>query len=369
MKDEISSVDLHFLIKESQYLVNGKIEKIYESDYSSGFVLVHLHVPSKGNVFLKITDKAMFVVPQKEEMPEKPTQLAMVLRKKLANARLREFSQLGFERIAVLTFTTKDKLAEKEKIFKLVAELFGGGNIILCDEEDKILMAKKYLTFKDREIRRGAKYVFPERKISDEDEFVGAITRTERENISKALAMDAGLGGFYSTELCARAGIKTGDAQTPKLAKILFKEFTKFLNEKLEPTIADNNAYPILPVTLGKKELAGLNSADKKPASFSEAINSLNQSDKVEVKNVELTKTGKIAVLQQKKIDELIKKSEEDKRRGELIYENYGLIKEIFDEIRKAREKYSWKEIKAKLKGHKIIKDIDEKDGKMKIEL
>jgi len=28
-----------------------------------------------------------------------------------------------------------------------------------------------------------------------------------------------------------------------------------------------------------------------------------------------------------------------------------------------AREKYSWKEIKEKLKGHKVIKEINEKEG------
>lgn len=363
MKDEISSVDLHFLIKESQYLIGSKVEKVYESESSDA--LVHLHVPSKGNVFLKITDKAMFLTAQKEEMPEKPTQFAMILRKKLTNSRLRDMHQLGFERIALLTFTTKDKATDKTKLFKLVIELFGGGNIILCDDEDKILVAKKYMTFKDREIRRNAIYKFPERKILEEEEFIAALTKTERENISKSLAMDAGLGGFYSTELCARAGIKTGDKQSVKLAKVLFKEFNKFLGEKVEAIVIEKDAYPIKPESSNKENLENA----KQFTTFSEAIASINQVKKAEGKNVELTKTAKIASEQQKKIDELHKKADEDKRRGELIYENYATVKEIIDEIKKAREKYSWDEIKKKLKGHKIIKDIDEKDGKIKIEL
>ncbi len=363
MKDEISSVDLHFLIKESQYLVSSKVEKVYESE--SGDALVHFHVPSKGNVFLKITEKAMFLVSQKEEMPEKPTQFAMILRKKLTNSRLRDIHQLGFERIAILTFTTKDKATDKTKLFKLVIELFGGGNIILCDEEDKILVAKKYLTFKDREVRRNAEYKFPERKILEEDEFVAALTKTERENISKSLAMDVGLGGFYSTELCARAGINVADKQSPRLAKILHKEFQKFLDEKVEGIVVEKDAYPIKPVSLDN---ARIENAKSFPT-FSEAIASINQVKKIEGKNVELTKTAKIASEQQKKIDELHKKADEDKRRGEIIYENYAIVKEIIDEIKKAREKYSWAEIKKKLKGHKIIKDIDEKEGKIKIEL
>ena len=45
------------------------------------------------------------------------------------------------------------------------------------------------------------------------------------------------------------------------------------------------------------------------------------------------------------------------------------MIKEILDEIGKASKKYSWKEIKEKLKGHKTVKEINEKDRKVVVDI
>ena len=41
----------------------------------------------------------------------------------------------------------------------------------------------------------------------------------------------------------------------------------------------------------------------------------------------------------------------------------------LIEEINKAAKKYSWKEIKEKLKGHKIIKEINPKDKTIVLEL
>ena len=45
------------------------------------------------------------------------------------------------------------------------------------------------------------------------------------------------------------------------------------------------------------------------------------------------------------------------------------ILKEIIEEINKAKEKHSWKDIKKKLKGHKVIKDVDIKDKRIVIEV
>ena len=62
-------------------------------------------------------------------------------------------------------------------------------------------------------------------------------------------------------------------------------------------------------------------------------------------------------------------KEEEDRKKAELIYNNYKLISEILSEINKAKEKHSWEEIKKRLKGHKIVKDIDMKEKKVTVEV
>jgi predicted ribosome quality control (RQC) complex YloA/Tae2 family protein len=352
MKDEMSSLDLHFLIKEMQCLVNAKIDKIYEKER----MFVQVHVPSTGVRFIKITDKLIHVVLEKEEMLE-PTQLAMILRKKLESARIREIKQIGFERTVLFYLTTK------EKNYKLIIEIFGGGNIILLDENDTILIAKKYHIFKDREIKRGLKYIFPEKNALMEKEFVNLLLCSEKENISKALAIDIGLGGFYALEICEMAKIDKNEKITEKTAKNLYFEFMNLLKKDSSPCVIDNAAYPFVPITL-KNEA-------KNFGDFSEAINSLSAEKEAQKpkKNKMIEKTERMIAMQARVVEDLLKKSEESQKKGELIYENYAAVKEVIDELNKAREKYSWAEIKEKLKNHKTIKEINEKEGKAKIEL
>ena len=68
-------------------------------------------------------------------------------------------------------------------------------------------------------------------------------------------------------------------------------------------------------------------------------------------------------------LNELKVKETENRKKGEIIYNNYQMIKDILDEINKASKKYSWKEIKEKLKGHKVVKDVDVKEKKVVIEV
>ena len=56
-------------------------------------------------------------------------------------------------------------------------------------------------------------------------------------------------------------------------------------------------------------------------------------------------------------------------RSCEIIYENYQLISDILAQFKAARKTMSWQDIKKKLKGHKIIKQINEKDNQAVIEL
>ena len=60
---------------------------------------------------------------------------------------------------------------------------------------------------------------------------------------------------------------------------------------------------------------------------------------------------------------------DENQKKGELIYEHYTELESILKELNKAKEKYSWKEIKEKLKVHDVIKDLDEKDKKIVVDL
>jgi len=85
------------------------------------------------------------------------------------------------------------------------------------------------------------------------------------------------------------------------------------------------------------------------------------------LKNVE--EMERIIAEQRQKIKGLEDAEKENKRKAEIIYEKYSLIKEVIEQIKQARKRYSWQEIKEKLKGHKLIKEINEKEKKIILEL
>ena len=68
-------------------------------------------------------------------------------------------------------------------------------------------------------------------------------------------------------------------------------------------------------------------------------------------------------------IENMKDKENGNRKKAELIYNNYQLVKNILDEINKASKKYSWKEIKDKLRGHKIVEDVDIKEKKIVIDI
>ena len=72
---------------------------------------------------------------------------------------------------------------------------------------------------------------------------------------------------------------------------------------------------------------------------------------------------------QEDTLNSLKSKEEENRKKAELIYNNYKLINEILEEINKASKKYSWKEIKEKLKGHKVVKDVDVKEKRVVVDI
>ncbi len=83
----------------------------------------------------------------------------------------------------------------------------------------------------------------------------------------------------------------------------------------------------------------------------------------------EAEKLKNIIEHQKEQISEMEASADEVAQKADIIYHNYQLVQEILSEMNKARGKYSWDEIKDKLKGHKIIKEVDAKDKKIVIEL
>jgi predicted ribosome quality control (RQC) complex YloA/Tae2 family protein len=93
----------------------------------------------------------------------------------------------------------------------LVAELFARGNIVLIDNERRIILPMNPATFKGRRVRSGEIYSYPEAQISPLDvseEQMLAVFRSSDSDVVRTVATRFNLGGLLSEEVCSRAGIK-----------------------------------------------------------------------------------------------------------------------------------------------------------------
>ncbi len=365
MKEQLTALDLYYLVKEFKILIGARVQKIYQPTKKSLFI--EFHIVNKGKINLVIDEKLAYLSEYKPKMPE-PEAFCRLLRKFLTNSIVKNIFQQGSQRIMVIEFSVLKE--QKTKKMKLICEFFDKGNIIFCDEDNTIISPIQVQHLKTREIRAKQKYEFPKAVDSfnfGKNSFKEAI-KSSSEIIGKTLAKDMNLGKIYSDELIFNSGLKK-DILCKELKNneidLLFSEFQKLLNKKIEPNVTENEILPI--------KLNHLSSSLKLDfQSFSQAIEStfiLKKENVEQEKNPEIERLKKAINMQEEQIKNLEKEAEENQKIGELIYKKYKLIEEILNTINKAREKYSWKEIKDKVKGHKIIKSINEKNGEIEIEL
>ncbi|KXA90976.1 hypothetical protein AKJ63_02040, partial [candidate division MSBL1 archaeon SCGC-AAA259D18] len=131
MKNKLSSLDIKFCVGELKEILGSWTGKIYEID---GTFLFKFEPPAEKRKDLIIEPgRRIHLTFMKHSTPKKPSSFAMLLRKHLTNSKLTEIKQPDMERIVQLKFERK----AEGKI--LIAELFGSGNLILCDENREVI--------------------------------------------------------------------------------------------------------------------------------------------------------------------------------------------------------------------------------------
>ena len=126
----------------------------------------------------------MHLTSYKFHAPEKASQVSMLLRKKLKGKKLIKLSQYKQDRVAVFEF--------KENY--LIIEFFSHGNFLLTDKDFNILFTFRKEAWKDRELKKGAKYKFPANLKAKIREEYFPITK---ENYEKYGSMNKALDEYY----------------------------------------------------------------------------------------------------------------------------------------------------------------------------
>lgn len=369
MKTKITSIELHNIVNELQFLVGGRIDNIYTPAKEE--LILQMHVSGKGKQILRVISGKLIYLASEKKPAEEPSGFCMFLRKYLGNSRLRSIKQIGSERIVEFIF-------EKEIKKKLIIEFFGKGNILLCDENNIILSALVYHKWKDREIRAKLKYSYPKMEYNLFDLKLNELKKLfqDSENsLVKCLAAELGLGGSYSEEVCLVTKVDK-DINPSGLdddeTKAVFKTIINLVNNKVNPFIIykDNEVKDIVPF-----ELKLYNELKKKEfKTYNEGFDYyfLNEfkEEKPKTKHEnEIEKFRRRKEQQEKTITRLMDKEIKERAKAELIYQKYELVNGILSELKKAVKKYDWKEIEERIKGHKLIKSVNSKDKTIDIEI
>ena len=363
MNQELSALDLHYLIKELQFLRNSKVNKIYQSNKRNFYF--RFFVSNNGNQMVKIQiPKLIYITTKLRNLQERPMGFCTFLRKYLTNAWVKEIRQHGFDRVIEILFTKTEFIEDKRetKEYILVLEMFNPGNMILCKDDYTILSPLAGKDWSNRSIRKGLKYEFPPEmedvyKIKYE-RFKELVQESDKESIVKTLAMDLGLGGVYAEEVCFDVVDKTESKLNEKEIKKLFESFVELINRKTQPVVyGKKKGFPFL--------LKSFSDEYEEFESFGKVIDSMI----IERIVVKENKFEKIIEKQTENLGKIEEQIKENTEYGNIIYNNYMLVKELFEDIQKIRKKEGWDAVKEKYKDSKIVKKMDSSTGEIILEL
>ncbi len=204
---ELSGIELHYLVNK----ISSKITSSYYvsniSSITKNSILLKLHHPTESDINLIVSTKGIWITSKKYKQMEE-NQLLSILSREIERAKINSVSQPGSERIFFLHFINKDN---KER--KLVVEIFGKGNIILCDESMKILWILNPVEVRHRILKTGLEYVLPPNRgedvfqISLEGMKKSRDTQPENTDLVRWLAKCTSLPRKYVEEILLHSGI------------------------------------------------------------------------------------------------------------------------------------------------------------------
>ena len=248
----LAGIELRYLINE----INNRTQDYYLSNIygiNKNSLLFKFHHPEKTDILLMLSTSGIWITNVKIDQIE-PNKLLRRLRDDLIRHRLTEIKQIGSERIAYLTFSYHDKE------FVIVGEFFGEGNIILCNNEMKILALLHSINVRHRQLRVGSQYVTPPQ--SDLDIF--NITAKDFEDIqstsipvAKWIGKTLGLPRKYVENITRLAKVeskKKGEEISNEELKRLFECATQIVdsvvNGQHDPEIVRNEEIDVNPISL-----------------------------------------------------------------------------------------------------------------------
>ncbi|MFH1682359.1 MAG: NFACT family protein [Candidatus Woesearchaeota archaeon] len=355
-KKFLSSLEITALVNELQSLVNAKINQIYHFDEE---VIIQLH--KEGKQMLRVIPGKFINITAEKKTALKPSSFCMQLRKYLAVAFIRKIYQHDSERIVIF------EIEKKEKYF-LIIELFPPGNLILTDEKYMTIAALKQQKFRDRFIKPGEKYVFPNPSFNwkelTEKKLGEILSKSEKKNLAASLATEVGFGGLYAEEICKLSSIDKNLA-TAEVSKEHLKEIVAAIKRILKSI--ETPAGFIYEEQVTPFALSGLKSI-KEFADYNSAVDTLKPV-KTSPQEKKIKSVERIIADQEDSIKKQEQEIELNNQKAELVYSHYQPLSKLLEIVKEMKKNKTWEEIKKELEKEKKIKKVDLINKKVVVEL
>jgi len=185
-------------------LVGYYVNNVYLIDPST--VLFRLHHSRRPERRLVLSAPRGLWLTKYDVPRERVEGIASALRREILRAEISSITQPRGERIAEIRF-------ESDKgVRKVVLELFGGGNMVVTDKDDRILYTLRRLRVKHRTVKVGETYILPPARGVDVTALKPGDLAPIRESdleTSRWLVRNLALSRKYVEEALTRAGIES----------------------------------------------------------------------------------------------------------------------------------------------------------------
>ncbi|MCX8191283.1 MAG: NFACT family protein, partial [Nitrososphaerales archaeon] len=233
----LSGIEIRYMVKGIKERLNLDdpitkrpyyVNNVYSVDDES--IMLRLHHSERAEERLVISPSMGLWLTDYDLVMRESRGIVTSLRSKINRCRVVGIEQPDYERIVIIHLTSD------QNTFKLVCEFFGEGNIILTDENDKILLLLHPLRVRHRQIDVGMVYTFPPPRGLSIDkidlEFFSGIKNTEL-SIAKWLGRNLALPKKYVEELIAQTELnpeKKGCELSTNEVEALYKRLIEIVN-------------------------------------------------------------------------------------------------------------------------------------------
>jgi predicted ribosome quality control (RQC) complex YloA/Tae2 family protein len=360
MKDAMSNVDIRIMMDEMREAAQGAfIKNVYQ--YGDVFVL-KVYQPGEGTFQLLIEPgHRIHLTNYRRVAPKMPRKFVSVLRKYLRDRRIIAIEQHELDRIVTI------EVGDEEESHKLVAELFGRGNLLLLDNDDVIFIALQYRKMRDRDLVPKEVYEFPPQRGSNvfklDDAAIEDVLTDSDWSVIRTLTRKLNLDSLSCEEICALAGVEAGSKMrdieegTLEALKQGIEEFGRRIRGGVdEPRIIYDEDDESEPIAFVPFRFETFNEHPQTVFdSFSQTLDEYfgvteeemdQETPDIEALQEERRRLKTIIEKQQENVDVLLQKAEELRKAGELVYMHFQIVTDILETIREARsEGVSWEEI------------------------